>query len=129
MWVAKTPPWLISPDGHRIDLEVHGNLPFLRVGDVAAVAMVAQVVPKILPTQAEQDMSDEECCAPVKERPCTGCTNSRSALSAKHSVIVLDSDEESLNQSEASSHSSSDDESKVYSKTSEESSKETPDPL
>ena len=27
--VAKTAPWLISPDGHRIDLEVHGNIPFL----------------------------------------------------------------------------------------------------
>ena len=41
VWIAKTPPWLISPDGHRIDLEVHGNIPFLRVGNVSSAALVA----------------------------------------------------------------------------------------
>ena len=29
VWIAKTQPWLIAPDGHRIKPDVHGNIPFL----------------------------------------------------------------------------------------------------
>ena len=45
VWIAKTNPWLIAPDGHRIDLEVHGNIPFLRVGNVSAAAL-SNIAPK-----------------------------------------------------------------------------------
>ena len=45
VWIAKTTPWLVAPDGHRIDLEVHGNIPFLRVDNHAEQAMVAKSVP------------------------------------------------------------------------------------
>ena len=65
IWVTKTAPWLISPDGHRIDLEVHGNIPFLRVGDGASEAMVARAVSQLLPTQADE--SDAEPGAPCRE--------------------------------------------------------------
>ena len=73
VWVAKTSPWLISPDGHRIDLKVHGNIPFLRVGNVTAAAMIAQTVPKVLPTPEDQEDSEPEwkvlprLCAPARK--------------------------------------------------------------
>ena len=94
VWIANTPPWLVSPDGCRIDLEVHGNIPFLRIGDAIEEAMVAKAGPRVLPTPAEQEDSEEEVCAPVKVRPCSGCTNSKSALTRKESVVILDSEED-----------------------------------
>ena len=48
IWIANTSPWLVSPDGDRIDLDVHGNIPFLRIGDASEEAMVAKAVPRIL---------------------------------------------------------------------------------
>ena len=94
VWIANTPPWLVSPDGHRIDLEVHGNIPFLRVGDQAEQAMVAKSVPRITPVQVDPEEDEDEICAPAKVKQCPGCSNAKSALTAKSSIIVLDSDEE-----------------------------------
>ena len=59
IWVAKTSPWLIAPDGHRIDLEVHGNIPFLRIGDGASEAMVAQAVSQLLPVHVDDSDADQ----------------------------------------------------------------------
>ena len=106
VWIAKTNPWLISPDGHRIDLEVHGNIPFLRVGSVSAAA-VSNMAPKCLSTPDKPTEKEEwkvqpalvpyppKPCAPAKEKVGHRCTSARSALSSKVSVILLDSDEES----------------------------------
>ena len=93
IWVANTKPWLVSPDGSRIDLEVHGNIPFLRVGDLPEHAMVARAIPRVVPTPEEQDLRGEPC-APVKVRTYTGCTNSKSCMAQKDNVVLLDSDEE-----------------------------------
>jgi len=65
VWVAKAAPWLMSPDGHRIDLEVHGNIPFLRVGEGDTEAMVAQSISRFLPSPADE--SDTELGAPCRE--------------------------------------------------------------
>ena len=59
VWIANTLPWLVSPDGDPIDLEVHGNIPFLRIGNASEEAMVAQAVPRILTTQADPDESED----------------------------------------------------------------------
>ena len=92
IWVANTKPWLVSPDGTRIDLEVHGNIPFLRVGDIPEHAMVARAIPRVVPTPEEQDHVCQPC-APVKVRTYTGCTSSSSWMAQKDSVVLLDSDE------------------------------------
>jgi hypothetical protein len=95
VWIANTPPWLVSPDGRRIDMEVHGNIPFLRVGDQAEETMVAKSVPRITPVQVDPEEEDEdEICAPAKVKQCPGCSNAKSALTAKSSIIVLDFEEE-----------------------------------
>ena len=107
VWVAKTAPWLISPDGHRIDLEVHGNIPFLRVGEGDTEAMVAQSISRFLPSPA--DDSDVELGAPCREVVTAKCTSSFSALTNKPSVTVLDSDEESILTSEESLKDETDD--------------------
>jgi hypothetical protein len=94
VWIANTPPWLVSPDGCRSDLELHGNIPSLRIGDATEEAMVAKAVPRVSPTPAEQEDSEEEVGAPVKVRPCSGCTNSKSAFTQKESVVILDPEED-----------------------------------
>ena len=109
LWIAKTTPWLVAPDGHRIDLEVHGNIPFLRVGNHAEQAMVAKSVPRITPVQVDteenEDEYEDEFCAPVKVKHCPGCSNANSAMTAKSSIIVLDSEEEGESESEQSNTS------------------------
>ncbi len=58
--IAKTQPWLIASDGHRIEFEVHGNIQFLRVGNVTAAALAAQTVPKVLPTPENREDSEPD---------------------------------------------------------------------
>ena len=50
----------MAPDGHRIDLEVHGNIPFLRVGNHVEQAMVAKSVPRITPVQVDTEENEDE---------------------------------------------------------------------
>ena len=88
VWIANTPPLLVSPDGDRLDLEVHGNIPFLRVGEVADAVLVAKAVPRILTTQADPEESEDEYCAPAKVKQYAGCTNSKSAMASKASVVL-----------------------------------------
>ena len=84
--------------------------------------MIAQTVPKVLPTPEDQEDSEPEwkvlprLCAPAKEKVTNGCTNARSALSIKPSVILLDSDEDSKKPSELDS----DEYSETYSERSSE---------
>ena len=94
VWIANTSPWLVSPDGDRIDLEVHGNIPSLTIGEVAEAVLVAKAAPRILTTKADPDESEDEYCAPAKVKQYAGCTNAKSALALKASVVILDSDEE-----------------------------------
>ena len=44
IWKANASPWLVSPKGARIDLEVHGGIPFLRMDATNEIAMVARIV-------------------------------------------------------------------------------------
>ena len=99
----------MAPDGHRLYLEAHGNIPFLRVGNHAEQAMEAKSVPRITPVQVDteenEDEYEDEFCAPVKVKHCPGCSNANSAMTAKGSVIVLDSEEEGESESEQSNTS------------------------
>ena len=121
VWIAKTTPWLVAPDGHRIDLEVHGNIPFLRVGNHAEQAMVAKSVPRITPVQVDteenDDESEDEFCAPAKVKHCPGCSYANSAMTAKGGIIVLDSEEEGKSASEQSNTSDSEQEDSEASNT------------
>ena len=94
VWIAGAAPWLVSPCGRRLDLEVHGNIPFLPVGEAAEEAMEAKAVPRVTPVQADEDNDDEVWCVPVKVKTLQGCSHSQSSLVNHCSVIVLDSDEE-----------------------------------
>jgi hypothetical protein len=60
VWIAKTIPWLVAPDGHRKDLQVLGNIPCLRVGNHDEQAMVAKSVPRITPVQVDTEENDDE---------------------------------------------------------------------
>ena len=43
MWLAKSNPYLLSPSGTRIDLQVHGHIPYLQVGHPSLRAMDANL--------------------------------------------------------------------------------------
>ena len=41
VWLANSNPYLLSPSGARIDLQVHGHIPYLQVGHPSMRAMAA----------------------------------------------------------------------------------------
>ncbi len=87
--------------------------------------MAAKAVPRVLPTPAEQEESKEEVCAPVKVRPCSGCTNSKSAITQKESVVTLDSEEDI---SETNTDASSDSDTEIGEEDSAEQGSRDPSP-
>ena len=56
-------------------------------------------------TEENDDESEDEVCAPAKVKHCPGCSNANSAMTAKSSIIVLDSEEEEESESEQSNTS------------------------
>ncbi len=55
VWIRNSMPMLIAPDGARIELDVQGNVPILRVGGADPLPMVCAAVPRPIPASDDCD--------------------------------------------------------------------------
>ena len=67
MWEARSAPALLAPEATRIEPEVHGNIPVLRVGEAGSTQSSARPFRVRCPTEdADPDENEEEPAAVVK---------------------------------------------------------------